>query len=254
MLVAEVGGSRPAAPPPADTRPDLRAIERNYQASDDKVETWSPSLFGMIPLGGLGGSRELTATEGKLLDNLTRDRGLLGLKAFSDIADQAFSVSADRVPPPTTLPGSVERQIAALPADQQDVARRAWPSNDGHTDAFRHAYWNATLTAEFGESWTAQFTTAHEGLPGNSAMREAMDLYNNEVGRQIATDNPDASREELGDLVLRALDEGKLVVIDRSGHLAWSDDVARGDHGMTPSIAVPGAIGIPRGDASANGS
>lgn len=85
-------------------------------------------------------------------------------------------------------------------------------------------------------------------------MREAMDLYNNEVGRQIATDNPDASRQELGDLVLRALDEGKLVVIDRSGHLAWSDDVARGDHGMTPSIAVPGAIGIPRGDASANGS
>ena len=38
-------------------------------------------------------------------------------------------------------------------------------------------------------------------LPGNSADREAMDLYNNEVGRQIALAHPDASRQELADLV-----------------------------------------------------
>lgn len=239
---------------PAADRPDPARIERDYQVPDDKVVDWSPSLFGAIPLGGLGGTRTITATEGRLLDNLTRDRGFMGLSTFKDIADQAFSVSESRVPPPTSIPADAQHQIAALPAEDQAVATRSYPLNDGHTDAFRHAYWNATLTAEFGAEWTAQFTTAHEGLPGNGAVREAMDLYNNEVGRRIATENPGASREELADKVLEALNDGELVVVDRSGHLAASDTVARGQYGMADPTPADGVMNTPKGDASAGGS
>lgn len=233
---------------------DPKQVERTYQVPDDKVIDWSPSLFGAIPLGGLGGTRTITETEGKLLDNLTRDRGFVGLNTFKNIADEAFSVSEQRVPPPSAIPVEAQRQIDALPADERALAERAYPKNDGHTDAFRHAYWNARLTSEFGENWTKQFTTAHEGLPGNGAVREAMDLYNNEVGRRIAVENPNASPAELADLVQKALDNGELMVVDRSGHLAPSDQVARGQHGMADPTPANGVMHTPKGDASANGS
>jgi hypothetical protein len=258
MLAIDGGGSVSAsyarAPTPVGDGPDPRQVERTYQVPDDKVVEWSPSLFGAIPLGGLGGTRTITEAEGKLLDNLTRDRGFVGLNTFKNIADEAFSTSEKRVPPPTDIPVEAQRQIAALPPEDQAAAARAYPKNDGHTDAFRHAFWNARLTAEFGESWTAQFTTAHEGLPGNGAVREAMDLYNNEVGRRIAVQNPDASPEELADLVQKALDDGELMVVDRSGHLAPSDEVARGQHGMADPTPANGVLPTPKGDASANGS
>ena len=64
---------------------------------------------------------------------------------------------------------------------------------DNQTDAFRHAYANALMTQKFGEEWTRKFATAHEGRENNYASSEAMDLYNNEIGRQIAVDNPNAS-------------------------------------------------------------
>ena len=57
------------------------------------------------------------------------------------------------------------------------------------------------MTQRFGEQWTRDFTTAHERLPNNPATAEAMDLYNNQIGRQIAVNNPDASPEQLADLV-----------------------------------------------------
>lgn len=110
---------------------------------------------------------------------------------------------------------------------------------------------NAILTKEFGENWTRQFATAHEALPGNEAAREAMDLYNNRIGRAIATANPRASRAELARLVRRAADEGRLVVVDRHGSLAWSNQVALWDHGDVANVTRPGAIPVPPGTASA---
>lgn len=219
---------------------------------DDSMQDWTPKVFGLIPLGLFVDSTRLTATEGRLLDNLARDRGLRGLETFRDIKDEAFAVSEQRVPTTTTIPPGVEAQIAALPPEQQDVARALYPTNDGHTDAFRHAYWSARLTAEFGVGWAEQFTVAHEGVPGNPGIREAMDLYNNEVGRDIAVANPDASPAELADLIEQALNDGRLVVIDQSGHLAWSNAVARGNHGMTPSDTAPGVMAQPDGSASAH--
>jgi Domain of unknown function (DUF6973) len=211
-----------------------------YQVAEDKVEEWSPSLFGAIPIPGAP-SRKLTVTEGKLLDELTFGRGLVGLSTFKDIAENAFARSEKEFPTPSPLP-------SWLPADKDK--QREWIGNDGHRDAFRHCFWNARLTKEFGFEWTRQFTTAHEALPGNTASREAMDLYNNEVGRQIAKDNPKASVDELAKLVRKAVDDGKLIVVDRAGKLAWSNTVTVWDHGFAPSGDRPGKIAVPAGDAS----
>lgn len=241
-----------AAPPP---RPTPGQIEAHYQVAEEATADWSPKLFGAIPVGDIGGSRTLTLTEGRLLDQLTFDRGISGLQRFRGIADDAFATADARVPPLSgnAIPPAVEARIQALPAAERQDVRDAWPRNDGHNDAFRHAYWNARLASDFGAEWTQQFTTAHEGVNPGSSTREAMDLYNNEVGRRIAAEHPDASPAELADHVRAALDTGELVVIDRSGHLAWSNTVANGDHGITMDLGgVPPRIATPAGTASAH--
>lgn len=213
-------------------------ILEQYQVDEDKVEDWSPKAWGAVPIPGAP-SRKLTVTEGKLLDELTWGRGLVGLSTFKGIAENAFARSEKEFPDPSSVPSWV-------PAGRESE----WKGNDGHRDAFRHCFWNARLTKEFGLNWTQQFTTAHEALPGNTASREAMDLYNNEVGRKIATDNPKASVDELAKLVRKAVDDGKLIVVDRAGKLAWSNTVTVWDHGLAPTGTKAGKIAVPAGDAS----
>ena len=220
----------------AQSRPDLHDVLTHYQAPDDTMDSWRPSAFGLIPVPFMD-SVKLTKTEGDLLDNLTQDRGFVGLSTFKDIRDAAFSESKSRYAPPANTPAYVKD-------------RNAWVSNDGQRDAFRHAYWNARLTKEFGETWTKAFTTAHEGVPGNPGSREAMDLYNNEVGRKIALANPHASDQELADLVQKAVTDGKMVVINGAGNLDWSDKVPYGQHGVANDAPAPAALAKP--DASAS--
>jgi hypothetical protein len=226
----------------AGARPDLHDILTDYQTQDDQVIDWRPKAWGAITVP-FTDSVKITQTEGKLLDNLSRDRGLSGLRDFRDIRDQAFDTSKARYPAPTSFPSYV---------GTTNHDRNMWISNDGHRDAFRHAYWNALLTKNFGEEWTRQFTTAHEGIPGNEASREAMDLYNNEVGRKITLANPHATDEELADLVQQAVTDGKTVVVDSAGHLQWSDRVAYGQHGIAKDPPMAGGHPVPDGTASAD--
>lgn len=207
---------------------ELLRIEHEYHVTDEQSAPWSPRLLGAVPVFGVMGTRTLTLTEGRLLDNLTRDRGLLGLQTFKEIVDGALAEAQRRMPP----------------GSSGDVF------NDGHGDAFRHCFWNARLTVEFGEAWTRAFTTAHEGRAGNEALSEAMDLYNNEVGRAIGVANPHASAQVLGDLAMAALTAGRLVVITRQGHLEWSNNVAIGATGRTPPATVPGGLPTPNGATS----
>ena len=213
-------------------------ILEQYQVHEDTVEEWSPKAWGVIPIPGAG-SRMLTSTEGALLDSLTVSRGLVGLSAFKDIAEDASGRARREYPHTTALPSYV-------PAERDDE----WRNNDGHRDAFRHCFWNARLTKEFGIGWTRQFTTAHEALPDNSAARESMDLWNNERGREIARDNPDASVDELATLVKAAVTDGRLVVVDQAGNLAWSNAVALWEHGLAPEASRAGVLAVPAGDAS----
>jgi hypothetical protein len=216
----------------ADPRPDLNTIRTQYQVAEDTMIDYRPRAFGAIDIPFTSSVR-MTKTEGALLDQMTFDRGLVGLSRMSDIKDRAFDEGDRRFPD------------NPRPANIPEGREREWQGNDGHRDAFRHAYWNALMTKEYGENWTRSFATAHEGGPNNPANREAMDLYNNEIGRSIGAANRNATPEQLANLVEQALNQGKLVVVDRSGNLEWSDRVVRGEHGLAPSGPLAPQINTP---------
>ncbi|MEV7606583.1 hypothetical protein AB0N65_14185 [Paenarthrobacter sp. NPDC089322] len=180
---ASFGGSTITASTTANAdpgRPSPQEILDEYQVSDAETTQW-PGDWD--PLRFVVDQRDVTEKEAELLNGL----GPFEMNAFKGIHDDAFSVADER-----------------FPSEDQ---------NDDHNDAFRHAYWNALMVKEFGVDWAEDYATAHEQLPGNPAPREAMDLYNNEVGRNIAVANPDASAEELADLVEEAVNKGDAVVV-----------------------------------------
>lgn len=225
------------------TRPDLADVRTRYQVATDQMIDYHPRLFGGVDIPFTDSAR-VTRTEGEMLDDLTFNRGLLGLKGFDDIRKQAFSEASSRYPDQTP------------PAGMGAADARTWQQNDGHRDAFRHTYWNALMAKEYGQDWATRFATAHEGGPDNPANREAMDLFNNEVGRRVAANNPNASASQLADQVQQAVARGETVVLDSpGGNLAWSDRVALGHHGQTPPEVIGPHLGTPTpGSLSQNGA
>ncbi|MFD7841512.1 DUF6973 domain-containing protein [Nocardia sp. NPDC059764] len=115
---------------------------------------------------------------------------------------------------------------------------------DGKGDAARHIYWNARMTQEFGTDWTERYTTAHEKTGGNVAAREAMDLYNNSIGRDIGQDK-NADDSTIRARVQDAIDNGKAVVIVGTGsegktpQLAWSRDTPTDQTIVGPGVGIP---------------
>ncbi|WP_054811277.1 DUF6973 domain-containing protein [Nocardia arizonensis] len=135
-----------------------------------------------------------------------------------------------------------------LSSEAMAAAESTFPAStaDGQGDAFRHAYWNALMTQQFGEDWTKEYGTAHEKSAGNVPQREAMDLYNNERGRQIALANPNASPAELQQIIKSEIDKGTLVVLEtkdangaeHSPKLAFSN-IPEGNTGLAPGVGIP---------------
>lgn len=211
-LGAGEGGKPPVNP--------LDEILRKYQVSEDPdgALDWEPGW----PWNMATDPKHVTATEARILNGMSP----LELRDMDQIKDAAEVEAKVRFPP----------QNGA-----NDTA-------DNHTDAFRHTYWNALMTQRFGEGWTRDFATAHERLPNNPATAEAMDLYNNEVGRTIAMANPDATPAQLADLVEQAVNNGDTVVIAPGGErLAWSNTIALGEAGVTSPSPVPGLAPVPTG-------
>lgn len=135
--------------------------------------------------------------------------------------------------------------IYQIQQEAEEQARLRFPGedeHDNHHDAFRHAYANALLTERFGEEYAAAYATAHERVPDNPSVVEAMDLYNNEVGRSIAAANPDAGPEQLADMVEQAVDNGDTVVVRTDGQgLEWTDRIDTNETGSGGgSPKVPG--------------
>ena len=58
-----------------------------------------------------------------------------------------------------------------------------------------------------------------------------MDLYNDEVGRNIALQHPTATIGEIEDLIRQSVDQGDTVVIDKAGNLQFSSDLRPGQTG-----------------------
>ncbi|WP_326692280.1 MULTISPECIES: DUF6973 domain-containing protein [unclassified Streptomyces] len=202
---------------PPGTRQDLDRILRDYQVDPDPggVVEYPRNWILHAGAGLLGMNESVTAREADMLDGL----GLNGLEGFKDVQGKAFDTADDRFAP--------------------EIRNGAPNKNDNHNDAFRHTYWNALMTKKYGAEWTEKYATTHETRPGNQPEREAMDLYNNEIGRRIAQDNPDASDEELADLVEKAVRKGDTVVVDHGGgRLAFSDQISSRETGE-PKLQPP---------------
>jgi hypothetical protein len=216
---AQLASLRPATQGGDGAKPSLDRVTQNYVVLKSQ-----PSV-----------------TSSTLVTVLINTRGVAGLQKFMSIYNEAFATSSHRNRAPTQIPANVEAKIQSLPeAAQQQGARVAWPHNDGHIDAFRHAYCSARLTCEFGGAWAEQFATAHEGNDPGNAKTGGMDLHNNHVGCRIALANPGATPAQLADMVKAALERGELVVVDRSGELNWSNQVPIGHHGVPiPYMNMP---------------
>lgn len=146
---------------------------------------------------------EMTAGEARMLQDLQDRQGLSAVQDAKDARQDAIH-RAENVFDGTGL-------------------------TDGHSDAWRHAYWNAQMTQRFGEEWAADFATAHERNPTSHPTPVAMDLHNNEVGRRIAMEHPDAGPEQLQELIKQAVLDGEMVVIGPDDRLVPSNELGLGD-------------------------
>jgi len=100
---------------------------------------------------------------------------------------------------------------------------------DGRLDntngnAFKHTYWNALMTLDMGAN-AKTWADAHEyGAKGNIGTIESqMDLYNNEIGRQIGNTKTVVTAQDIGNLVssgmLKRIVNKSLVPTDSSSFL-----------------------------------
>lgn len=89
---------------------------------------------------------------------------------------------------------------------------------DNRENAFRHAYWNFLIAEKVFQKnnsveesiiWARKITDLHERMAPNKALARAMDLHNNEVGRQLfKMYNPKSEQEiikKLHDLMKSAV-------------------------------------------------
>jgi len=84
--------------------------------------------------------------------------------------------------------------------------RTIWDTN---ADAFRHALWNFEITKRFGAHHAKRITDAHEISEVNDPGSRIMDLFNNNVGRQLAMDPRNHNRDG-ATVILEAIKRGEL--------------------------------------------
>ncbi len=96
----------------------------------------------------------------------------------------------------------------ATEAAEKEYANNRPSLGDGEGDAFRHALWAYKMSKEIGDGAARAFGDGHERNDRPDGER-LMDLYNNAIGRELASDprNKDRSDEEV---IREAIKAGKL--------------------------------------------
>ena len=85
---------------------------------------------------------------------------------------------------------------------------------NGKADAYRHAFWNARDTADFGSFFTKLFTDAHEWNSCNDPLETQMDLFNNQQGRTLgSTFNVFSYDSVISNVIITALFNGNLLYL-----------------------------------------
>lgn len=79
--------------------------------------------------------------------------------------------------------------------------------HNDEADAFRHAYWSYLMTKAFGAERAKQFGDGHEISGRDPSGETYMDLYNNQVGRDLAASGGNA---DAGDVIQNAIRNGRL--------------------------------------------
>ncbi len=78
--------------------------------------------------------------------------------------------------------------------------------HNGPENAFRHALWNVLIVKQSlakgraldqSLDWAQKITDWHEDFSPNAALARAMDLHNNQIGRNIVAQFPDKSEDFL---------------------------------------------------------
>lgn len=199
-----------------------------------------------------GSGETVTFPSGTLLDLIRTVNPSVEPKVMSKEEAAALTALAMQPGGVSKLQTFYEIQDEAQTAAAQAYADLEGPLldrslSDGHADAFRHTYWNARMTQEFGPEWTEAFTSGHEKVGGNPAAREAMDLHNNHLGRTIGADNMNASPDELKAKVQSAIDGNQAIVIggtDENPQIAFSNSVVPGRNSIQSGVGVP----MPKGN------
>lgn len=160
------------------------------------------ALLVLVPVASQGGPYDDYKT-------LTSAEKRLALRYFWQVNDVRHAAGYARVQSEQTYP-----QLSG-----QDDPR----------DALRHSLWNASMVRRLrSREAAARWGTAHEQVPGNPAARKAMDLFNNERGRELtwarrSSSGPWWARTQLPDdaalrgVMLDALRAGDLRVIEEVG-------------------------------------
>lgn len=203
--------------------PELARILLENQVKEDEMVIWPDGIIlDALRLKDPNFTpASMSKGEAELLESLIMDKGIWNAQATLD-EFQAIKLQAEN----------------AGKSGEYEVSQF-----DGQGDAVRHAYWNALMTDKYGADFAEKFATAHEGI-GGPANREAMDLYNNNIGRQIALENPGASADELRSKVEAAVKDGKMIVVSAANpqappQITWSNQVAPQDTGQTNGHGVP---------------
>lgn len=85
---------------------------------------------------------------------------------------------------------------------------------DNKANAFRHALWNALIASNCFRierdvqkvlTWTQRITDWHEDFSPNNPLPRAMDLHNNQIGRDVFQEHPGKGEESLNKILLAQL-------------------------------------------------
>lgn len=113
--------------------------------------------------------------------------------------------------------------LALTKSQELDANRTVTGLGDGKADAFRHSYWNALGTKDFGSSLMKKFADAHEWNEDQSSLSVQMDYFNNEIGRNIGNANLISSDSDLVNIVLTNIILGNMKYINSNGILVFTN-------------------------------